>query len=562
MSSAIPDKTRRFAADLLEKLLADAKSDGGPVEEIEAIRRVFTTLEEADRRVAAEERRPPRISGYDVTCLCGEGSFGTVWRGFDRKLEREVALKVMAPRHGGDETVVAQFLAEARSLAKIRHPNVLLIYSIVEDGELVALSTEFVNGKTLKEILAAQGPFSAAEAARVGIDLCRALAAVHAAGIVHRDVNPGNAMREDGGRIVLMDFGLGAFLGERGMVTGTPLYMAPEQATGGRVDQRTDIYALGALLYELVANRPPYDAENWTELVEKIRTQSIVPLRDCRPDVPENFVRVVARAMALSPEDRFPSAGAFESALLDVAGAGKGLGAVVDPGEMPPRGTGKRRRTKGQKWVCIALVGGALIAAALALGGLLAPATLAVQTRLFVERGNDKAIPLADGDRIEVGDLLYADIRANRDAYVYVLNRDEQGASYLLFPLDSGVLRNPLPGGAHRRLPGAIRGETGEGRWKVSSKGGTERVYVVASTAPVDALETLEAQVARGEVSAKYPLVSGDRRRLLLRGLGGVETVARDSTADVSFDEIIASIRKAPRYGRDLWVTSVELANP
>src|SRR6185503_4559039 len=165
----------------------------------------------------------------------GQGGFGAVYRARDDKLDREVALKLLLPRSPLDTGVRENVLREARTLARVRHPNVLTVHAVLEQGEEIALVTEFIEGRSLADLVREQGPLSASEAAQTGATLCRALAAVHAAGLVHRDVKPANVLRERGGRLVLTDFGLGMLLGggkapeQLGFVAGSPLFMAPEQ---------------------------------------------------------------------------------------------------------------------------------------------------------------------------------------------------------------------------------------------------------------------------------------------------------------------------------------------
>lgn len=236
----------------------------------------------------------------------GRGTYGVVYRAWDPSLEREVALKLFRPAqaaNGGAERAVR----EGRLLAKIRHPNVVTVYGADEHDGRIGLWTEFVKGKTLRDVVTEQGPMSAEEAARIGADLCRALAAVHAAGIVHGDIKAQNVMREVGGRIVLMDFGAGEFVNadSRGpAVIGTPAYLAPEVLAGGAPTVASDIYALGVLLFFLSSGTLPYDASTLTGLRGKHALGERRLLRDIRPDVPAWFAQVVGRLLAEVVQDR------------------------------------------------------------------------------------------------------------------------------------------------------------------------------------------------------------------------------------------------------------------
>jgi len=254
----------------------------------------------------------------------GEGAFGAVYRARDPVLNREVALKLMRP-----ERVTALgaslYLTEARRLARVRHPHVLTVHGADRHDGRVGLWTDLLTGMTLERQLELQGRFGAYEAAVIGLQLCRALAAVHATGLVHLDVKTTNVMREEGGRIVLMDFGAGreahadeSLAGLGGL--GTPMTMAPEQLRGERAGPAADIYGLGVLLYRLVTHRYPYEATTVAELAGLQARGADTPLRDARPDLPTEFTRIVERAMSTAPEQRFASAGAMERALAMATG--------------------------------------------------------------------------------------------------------------------------------------------------------------------------------------------------------------------------------------------------
>jgi TolB-like protein len=309
----------------------------------------------------------------------GRGTFGEVYRAWDRHLERDVALKLL---HGtlaaddapslsrgateeGPDPHVAAILREARLLARVRHPNVVQVYGVAIHEGRVGLWMELIRGETLEQLLVRNGPFNAREAAIVGIDLCRALAAIHAAGLVHRDVKAQNVMRETGGRIVLMDLGTGRPSGPRALpdLEGTPLYLAPEIFAGAPASERTDIYSLGVLLYHLVTSAFPVQASSVVELEQRHADGAHVRLRDTRADLPTAFVSVVERALS-SDERRFSSAGALEAALL--ATLEDGAAAVIQHAAGAP----ERRRWWAQ-WRTGVLA--AAVAVAVALGGLAWP---------------------------------------------------------------------------------------------------------------------------------------------------------------------------------------------
>ncbi len=218
----------------------------------------------------AEPPVPERWGSLVVRERVGAGVFGEVYRAYDEQLQREVALKLLRVGSRSSDRLAAKVLNEGRLLARLRHPNVVLVHGVEARGDRVGLWMEFVRGCTLEQLLDRQGLFGAREAALIGQDLCRALAAVHAAGLVHRDVKAQNVMREEGGRVVLMDFGTGVPAreddGGRGApAAGTPLYLAPELLDGGEATASSDLYSLGVLLYHLVTGGYPVVAASLGE---------------------------------------------------------------------------------------------------------------------------------------------------------------------------------------------------------------------------------------------------------------------------------------------------------
>jgi len=260
---------------------------------------------------------------FRLLARVGAGGFGEVYRAWDPNLEREVALKLLLPGAvGGDEEYKAM-LREARAMASVQHENIVHVYGIDRHDGRVGFWTDFVKGKTLSALLGQQGPFGYREAALIGIDLSRALSAVHRAGLLHRDIKAENVMREEGGRILLMDFGLSA--GERTIMTqlaGTPNYMAPELFDGGKASVCTDIYAMGVLLYYLVIGEYPARLTGLSIQEAKIALGHRTPLMDLRSDLPEPFLRTVRIAMELDPHKRFASAGQLAEGLTECLGSG------------------------------------------------------------------------------------------------------------------------------------------------------------------------------------------------------------------------------------------------
>ncbi len=491
------------------------------------------------------------------------GGFGEVYRAYDPTLQRKVALKLPRPDQQGTGHGSSRFVDEARRLARVRHPNVLVVHGADMHEGRVGLWTDLLEGKTLEECLAEQGPFSAHEAALVGIDLCRALAAVHAAGLVHRDVKTSNVMREKGGRIVLMDFGSGSEApgapGADGQlidsdISGTPQFMAPEVLLNGQVARpAADIYGLGVLLYRLTSGRFPIEAGNLTELRTKVARGAFLPLTDARPDLPGAFVRTVERSLEIDPSRRFASAGAMERALADAIGSPEPY-----PEPVPPPAA---RALWTRPWSWALAAAGILLAVVVVmlLSSLGAAFTVEAALLRQAQHGDER---LADGATLSAGDKLFMEVRGSIALHVYILNEDRAGNVFVLFP--AGLdLSNPLPPQILHRLPGGLVGQ--QQYWQVTSSEGAESILVVASRR---ALPDLEREIAGFPHAEPGRAVTGRQMNpqavaRLTRGIGGM--VSADSGAENGSQGTLSRLaRTLPQRSEsagDVWIRLFHLEN-
>ena len=323
-------------SDKIDWQSADADAEGDEERELVGLLRDIgaiadlrrTRTKKPDRKGAPGTRTPappPVVWGQlEVLDKLGEGSAAEVFRARDQKLDRDVALKLF--RHVGQVEPERRdaLLVEGRNLALLRHDNVVRVHGADEHEGRIGIWMELVDGRTLAEIVQAQGPYSASETGQIGIELCGAVAAVHRQRLIHADIKAQNVKREGGGRIVLMDFSSSRGVEESeedSDTTGTPLYMAPELWEGEDASVKSDIYALGVLLYYLVTGDFPLRARTIAALRRAHEDGARHRLRDERPGLPDAFVRTIEKALSRNSRDRFQSMGELEEALRDQTGA-------------------------------------------------------------------------------------------------------------------------------------------------------------------------------------------------------------------------------------------------
>jgi WD40 repeat protein len=260
--------------------------------------------------------QPGEVLGhYELLMRIGRGGCAEVWTARDTELQRTVALKVPRVDMGGDEAFLQRFHREARSAAQLRHPGIVTVHEVGQHGGLPYIVSDYIEGPSLAEVLATSPP-DPTQAVSWVAELARALHHAHTAGIVHRDVKPGNVLVGDGGQLLLTDFGLATnpqseiLLTQQGDVLGTPAYMSPEQARGQsqRADARTDVYALGVMLYEMLTGRLPFVGGAATVL-HAVVSEDPIQVRRLSPAVPQDLETICHRAMARERNLRYPTAG-------------------------------------------------------------------------------------------------------------------------------------------------------------------------------------------------------------------------------------------------------------
>jgi serine/threonine-protein kinase len=272
----------------------------------------------------------PTLAKYELLEELGHGGMAVVYRARDVRLDREVAVKIIHKHLRESAEVGRRFAAEARAVAKLRHPNIIEVYDVSGDDEDEKyLVVELSRGITLRKLLTERGALPAEVAAAVGLELGSALAHAHAAGVVHRDVKPENVLIEVGAagadepvRVKLTDFGIAKILDAQGVtstgqVLGSPAHMAPEQIEGGDVDGRADVFALGVLLYECMVGHLPFEGNNPAQVLRRVLEGSYAPADRENALVGGRYARILARALAKDPEDRYRTVEVFAKALGD-----------------------------------------------------------------------------------------------------------------------------------------------------------------------------------------------------------------------------------------------------
>jgi WD40 repeat protein len=306
-----------------------------------------------------------RLGHYEVMEVVGKGAMGIVMRAFDEKLQRIVAIKVLAPDLALEDEARQRFVKEARAAAAVTHDNVIAIHGVEGDAPIPYLIMQFIEGRTLQQKLERSGPLPLSEILRLGIQIADGLAAAHRHGLIHRDVKPANILLENGvERVKITDFGLAravddATLTQSGIIAGTPAYMSPEQARGEKLDYRSDLFSLGSVLYALCAGHAPFRAGSALAVMNCVCEETARSIRELNPSIPEWLEAIVARLHSKDPASRFASArevaGLMSRGLTQVQG---GSAASTTLRKLVPhRRIWSRRRAAGISAALIVIVG-------------------------------------------------------------------------------------------------------------------------------------------------------------------------------------------------------------
>jgi eukaryotic-like serine/threonine-protein kinase len=305
-----------------------------------------------------------RVGPYEVVALIGEGGMGCVYRARDPRLDRDVALKVLRHETMGDPDRRARFVAEARAVSALNHPNIVTVHDVGIEGEMGYMVMEFVEGQPLDTMTAPRG-LRPAEVVRIGAQVADALAEAHAARIVHRDLKPANVILQPNGRVKVLDFGLAKLVQPQGgasdrtmmtqtvhgVIVGTVAYMSPEQAEGKPLDHRSDIFSFGALLYELCTGCRAFDGESHASVLADVLRQDPRPVSELRPELPPDLARLIMRCLRKDPARRAQSMADLKVQLEDLREA-------LDSGTLQaatPAAAGAAPAVRARRWPWLAV---------------------------------------------------------------------------------------------------------------------------------------------------------------------------------------------------------------
>ena len=347
------------------------------------------------------------VGDYRLTRVLGEGGMGVVFEGYHERLEQQVAVKMLHPSLMMDRQAHSRFVREAQALARLNHPNIVRLLNFLNTDDGCFIVMEFVDGRTIEEVMASTGLVPAKQAAEYFVQVLAAVRYAHSLGIIHRDIKPPNICVLEGGQVKLLDFGTAKVLGAQAltqdrMTIGTLVYMSPEQVCGRPLDFRSDIYSLGVTIYEMVTGKLPHESDDEMDLIQQIVNAAAPPPSQHYPYVPKALEAIILRAIQKNPAKRFQSAEEFLLAIRDYMQGGSGK-----PGTLV-REVGSGGRLQTLAWICVVagvlLVAGGIVSMvlrmhvlggiALGAGGAAAIVGLALR---FGRRGQDRPLPVPGG---------------------------------------------------------------------------------------------------------------------------------------------------------------------
>ncbi len=545
------EQIERFLAAVSDRMDADwneLERTSRNAEDRELVRNLRALRRIADHGapLALADDEGPKGSWAHLTLLerIGAGSYGEVHRAWDPKLSIDVALKLIPARMADAD----EAMREARLLARVRHDHVARVYGADRQDGFVGIWTEYVDGVTLEDVAREAAPLPEARLVSFARQLLAALSAIHGAHVLHRDLKPENVLVDRNDRLVVTDFGCGAPRGRdgegaRAEFAGTPRFMAPELFAGGSPTPGTDGYALAVLLFRLATGRYPTDASTVSALRDAHTRGERRRLIEERPDLPPHFAAAVDRALDPEPTKRFASALHWLET-LDVGSAAAPPAHAprrerAEHAEPPLQAVPSPRATR--RPVLLSAAAALAIAAVAWFVAVRTTTPLSFEAELLraAPDGPFAPIPAGDAATVTVGDRLMLRFESPRTAHVYVINWDDRGRAYLLFPMDASELRNPIPGGTPHHLPGLVAGRPFA--WEVSSGAGRESFAVIASAERLEDFERALAETPRVQVETAGDIppsaLSG-----LLRGVGRATSVPDAPGARP--EEVLESLRR------------------
>jgi serine/threonine protein kinase len=314
-----------------------------------------------------------KIGKYEIIDLLGKGAMGIVYKALDPDIDREVAIKTIRFDLISDDEekneLMLRFIREARAAGKLVHPNIITIHDVGREKDMTYIVMQYIKGSSLQNWIASKKKLSAADIVNLMIQLCDALNFAHQGGIVHRDIKPANILLDNSGKPHICDFGVAhvemSTITQTGATIGTPSYMSPEQVMGKKIDKRSDIFSLGAILYELLTGKRPFEGESITTVIYKIVNEEAVPLTQLRKELPPEFEQIINKALAKDPDGRYDTCAEMADALRKVSHFSDETLAMTGVQESPfARKTQAKKRNK--ILLPLAVAGAAIV---IAIGG-------------------------------------------------------------------------------------------------------------------------------------------------------------------------------------------------